>query len=208
MFRYNEAGSIAACHISPEKATELSNKVRNSDKKHWRDFLGDGDPILDGPSQEYRPEGQASNIGRCENLLEINDWVVTGNYIGDDGLRLIVEISIELTRENIDDIMCAALKDGISHWCSEAKIIERDYYGEYAFEQISRGGSLQLFVLEENKAYILDLIKLVSGFKLWVSRGYDVYGAVKSGEIDCCKIDAEVADAVVQCALFGDIVYG
>lgn len=208
VFRYNEAGSIATYHISPEKATELSNKVRNSNDEYWGAFLGTGGSIWDDTSCEHYKEGITTNLEHCEELMKYDDWVITRNYIGNEGLHLEVKVAVELTRENIDDIMCGALEGGITHWCSGADVVEDDYYGEYASEQISRGGSLRLYDSEEDKTYILDLAKFISGFKIWFSKGYDVYGAVKSGEIDCCNIDAEVADAIVQCAVFGDIVYG
>lgn len=119
-----------------------------------------------------------------------------------------VKRTVVVTQEDVDDIMACALEGGISYWCSEAEVVEDDYYGEYASEQISRGGSLRLYDPEEDKTYILNLAKFVSGFKVWLSKGYDAYDVVKSGKIDTFKIDAEVADAIVQCAVLGDIVYG
>lgn len=111
-----------------------------------------------------------------------------------------------LTQENIDDIMSSAL-DSISYWCDAARVMDK-YLGEYASEQISRGGSLALHDMEESKYYVLTLDKFVRGFKKWVEDGYDRYGAVNGSEVDCGEIDGDMADLIIQLALFGDVIYG
>lgn len=123
------------------------------------------------------------------------------------------ELNIQLTQQDIDDIMVAALEGGINYWCSEASVEGGKYLGEYASEQISRGGTLLLYDFEEEAYRKLDLEKLLNGFKLWVESGGDQYGAVQ-GEaggaivVDCGEIDAGCADEIVQYALFGEVVYG
>lgn len=42
------------------------------------------------------------------------------------------EIRVELTQEDIDDIMVGALEGGITYWCSEASPEGGEYLGEYA----------------------------------------------------------------------------
>lgn len=41
------------------------------------------------------------------------------------------EINVDLTQQDIDDIMVAALEGGIDYWCFKAEVIG-DYLGEYA----------------------------------------------------------------------------
>ena len=119
------------------------------------------------------------------------------------------EIRVELTQEDIDDIMVGALEGGITYWCSEASPEGGEYLGEYASEQISRGGTLLLYDFEEEAYHKLDLEKFLNGFKLWVEQGLDEYGAVqKDGTVDCCQIDAACADEIVQLALFGEVTFG
>lgn len=207
VFGYNDAGSIATYSISEEEAKRLSNRVKSGDEDYWSAFLGVGGEIWDDPSHECYKEGQVSNLDRCSQLLEHEDWVLTKHYLG-DGIYLKVEITVELTQQDVDDIMCGALEGGITYWCNDAEVVEDKYFGEFASEQISRGGSLRLHDSEEDKTYVLDLEKFINGFKIWLSKGYDLYGAVKTGKIDCCNIDAGCADGIVQCALFGDIIYG
>ena len=52
-------------------------------------------------------------------------------------------INFVVTDQDIDDIMSAVLDGGITYWCCRAEVVG-DYLGEYASEQISRGGTLRL----------------------------------------------------------------
>lgn len=118
------------------------------------------------------------------------------------------EVGAVLTQENIDDIMVGALEGGINYWCQEAEVVG-DYLGEYASDQISRGGKLILHDAESSDKWELDLEKFLNGVKLWVQNGDDAYGAVqRDGTVDTCQIDAEMADLIVQYALFGEVVFG
>lgn len=118
------------------------------------------------------------------------------------------EVKVILTQENIDDIMVGALEGGINYWCQEAEVVG-DYLGEYASDQISRGGKLILHDAESSDKWELDLDKFMNGVKLWIQNGDDAYGAVqKDRTVDTCQIDAEMADLIVQYALFGEVVFG
>ena len=114
-----------------------------------------------------------------------------------------------LTDEDIDDIMVGALEGGINYWCGKAEVVG-DWLGEYASEQISRGGALRLYDIEdEDEVYELNLGNFLNGFRLWIEGGYDEYGALQQdGTVDCCQIDAACADEIVQLALFNEIVFG
>ena len=119
-----------------------------------------------------------------------------------------IKKSIKVTQEDIDDIMCSALEGGITYWCRKAKVVG-EYLGEYASEQISRGGTLKLYDAEEDEVYELTLEKLLEGIKLAVDGNYyDDYDWCDGKTIDTCQVDAEVADCIVQLALFGEIVFG
>lgn len=118
------------------------------------------------------------------------------------------ETVFQLTQQDVDDIMVGALEGGINYWCREAEVVG-DYLGEYASDQISRGGKLILHDAESSDKWELDLEKFLNGMKLWVQNGDDNYGAVqKDGMVDTCQIDAEMADLIVQYALFGEVVFG
>ncbi len=56
-------------------------------------------------------------------------------------MELNINYKVEFDNECIDDIMATALEGGITYWCDDAEVVG-DYLGEYASEQISRGGTL------------------------------------------------------------------
>ena len=121
------------------------------------------------------------------------------------------EITVRLTQQ--DDIMVSALEGGICYWCDRVTV-EGQYLGKYASEQISRGGTLKVHVTEpfdeqDTEWYELDIEKFIQGFRLWLENSGDCYGAVSGdGKVDCGEIDAGCADAIIQYALFGEVVYG
>lgn len=119
-----------------------------------------------------------------------------------------IGIGVVVTAENIDDIMCAALEGGITYWASCARVVG-DYLGEYASEQIARGGTLKIYDSEDGKWHELDREKILAGIEKAYNCGfYSEYEWCDGTELDCCMVDAEVADAIVQCAIFGDVIYG
>lgn len=127
-----------------------------------------------------------------------------------ENIRLKIEMNLDISQENIDDIVCGALEGGIIYWCDEAKVVG-DYLGEYAHEQISRGGKLKLHDYDEDEVYTLDLDKLINGIKLYAQKptGCNCLEQVNGHlEIDCCNADAMVCDAIIQYALFGEVLYG
>lgn len=115
------------------------------------------------------------------------------------------EIEVELSTEDIDDIMCAALEGGICYWCGRAEVVG-NYLGEYASEQIARGGSLLLHDAESADAWELNREKFLNGMKLYFEQGCHV--RVEDNHIDTCDIDADDADCIVQLAIFGEVMFG
>lgn len=115
------------------------------------------------------------------------------------------QIEVNLTQQDIDDIMVAALEGGINYWCREAEVVGK-YLGEYASDQISRGGSLILHDSESSDKWELTLEKFLNGVKLYFEDGCHVQ--VEDNCIDAGDIDAGDADCIVQFALFGKVVFG
>ena len=134
-------------------------------------------------------------------------------------MEITIKKTFNITDEQLDEIMCTALEGGITYWCDEAKVVG-DYLGEYAHEQIARGGQLILSDSEEGKTYELNKEKLLKGLELYLTNGGDaeiasreivdtaeVAAATYEYTIDTCEVDAVVADEIVQYALFGDVIY-
>ena len=127
--------------------------------------------------------------------------------------EILVQIRAALTQQDIDAIMVSALEGGINYWCRRV-VVQGAYLGEYASEQISRGGTLAIWLdepFEDDKTcYMLGRDKFLAGFKLWLEKGGDSYDAIdySDGSVDCGQIDATCADEIVQYALFGELVFG
>lgn len=116
---------------------------------------------------------------------------------------------VRLTAGNIDDIMACALEGGINYWCCEAEVVEETRRGEWGHEQIARGGILILHDAESNDKWELNLEKFLNGIKLWIQNGDDRYNALQEdGTIDTGEVDAEMADLIIQYALFGEVQFG
>jgi len=123
---------------------------------------------------------------------------------------LKVELEVVVTDKDIDDIVCTALEGGITYWCDETKVIG-DYLGEHASDQISRGGKLKLYDYEGEAEHILTKEKFFDGVKRYCKTptACNVLEQIDGQlRIDTCQVDANVADAIIQYALFEDVIYG
>ena len=69
--------------------------------------------------------------------------------MNDEKFRVSISLDVDLSQQDIDDIMVVALEGGINYWCREAEVVG-EYLGEYASDQISRGGSLILHDAESS----------------------------------------------------------
>jgi len=125
--------------------------------------------------------------------------------------RVQAVIQIVVTGADIDDIMVSALEGGINYWCDNARV-DGKYLGEYASEQISRGGTLILHNMEEGRnGLLLTKEKLLQGIRMYAEQPEhsDIFEVVDHElHIDCGMVDADVADAIIQYAIFSEIIYG
>lgn len=145
----------------------------------------------------------------------IKNWWLIREVLGEENVisrsnewEFKAERTVIVTQEDVDDIMVGALEGGITYWCCKAEVVEDDYYGEYASEQISRGGSLRLYDNEDDEQYILTLDKFLKGLRLAIKDGYGNDWFSDDARLDCAMIDGEAADIIVQMALFGEVVFG
>lgn len=112
-----------------------------------------------------------------------------------------IQSSYEVNQEQIDDVVTTALEGGITYWCGQATT-NVDLGDNYLSEMLTRGATIMLLDSEEynpvTKEYgvwrELTLEKLLKAF-----------GETK---FDFDNYDAGDADAVVQKAVFGEVVYG
>lgn len=119
---------------------------------------------------------------------------------------LKISFSVDITQEDIDDIMCSALEGGICYWCFKAEVAG-EYLGTYASEQISSGGTLILHDRESKEQYELTLDKFMNGLRLFLEGGHSDLINIKNNSIDPGDFDGDCADRIIQFALFGDTVF-
>ena len=83
------------------------------------------------------------------------------------------------------------------------------YLGEYASEQISRGGELELYEIEEETYRSLTLENFKIGLLKYFSEDYMPVARRHDGTwgVDPGMIDEIAADEIIQYALFEEIVY-
>lgn len=138
--------------------------------------------------------------------------------MGKEYEEIKAEISVRISTEDIDDIVTTALEGGICYWCKRAEV-KGKYLGEFASEQISRGGTLVLHDSVDGKKRELNKEKLLSGVKQYLEDEDKPYNILVDAEdsvgcskgvyeLDCCMVDATVADMIIQYAIFDDIIYG
>lgn len=108
-----------------------------------------------------------------------------------------IESKIEVTQEQIDDIMVTALEGGITYWCDEARIASSSNVDDldYLSQEISNGGVLELHDAEEDKWHRLDLNMVLRALG-------------KQRQFDFEQYDALDVDNVIQQAIFGEVIYG
>lgn len=114
-------------------------------------------------------------------------------------------IKVKVSNEDIDNIMETAMI-GCVHWC-EKVVTVGNYLGKFASEQISRNGSIDFFIIEENTPVRLDKEKFCKGLAKYLSKLDDTSTIMDGDCIDAAQIDTEAADLILQYALFGELVY-
>lgn len=117
-----------------------------------------------------------------------------------------IEMDVNLTQQDIDDIMVTALEGGINYWCGRAEVVG-EMLGNYASEQISRGGSLILHDAESPDKWELTRDMFLKGVELYFKESHWIT-VEDFAFVDLGCMDAPDADCIIQYALFGKLVFG
>lgn len=129
---------------------------------------------------------------------------------------LNIGFKVVITPEDIDDIMVSALEGGINYWADEAKVEEDKRVAAWGHERISRGRCLKIHTMEpfdedDTEWYELTKEKFLKGIERYIAQptsGDFLEFVDHELRIDAGNVDAVVADAIIQYALFGEIIYG
>lgn len=133
----------------------------------------------------------------------------------------VINYQIErgLTEADIKDILTTAIEGGIGYWailCNDdpdwiegSKVyretyFERPCYCDTAYEVLIAGKAVKFEDQEDGTIYELTLEKLTKGCQLWEQEtGKNLPLAIEN-----CGYDAEDADAIIQFAIFGKVIFG
>ena len=112
----------------------------------------------------------------------------------------LITLKIELTPQDINDILCTAIEGGIDYWVDRYGICNMDK-ATVIDEKIGYGGVIDLH--DGTRWHELTKTKLMQGIQQWIDSQ-----TFKPGDaFDIGNIDAGDADCIVQYALFGKLVY-
>ena len=118
-----------------------------------------------------------------------------------------VKLKIKLSDQEIDSILSAAFEGGINYWAVKVDPKDGDFKGtKYASEALSKGATL-IIRTDDDGNLELDKDKFVSGLEKAIVK-YPHLFRMNAETLDIGYIDAEVADVIIQMAVFGEVVYG
>lgn len=109
---------------------------------------------------------------------------------------LFVDMGENASTRWIDTIIEDAL-DTSYYWANSAEVVG-EFLGDWASDQITRGGEL-IITTEEGEEFTLNLTKMLNGIELFIKK----YGEKRLEDIDVMD-----SDSMIQFALFGEEVYG
>ena len=127
-----------------------------------------------------------------------------------DPEKFSITAPIEIEKQFLDDLVSCAFEGGINYWCEKAepadeksaKISEKV---DFLSSIVTVGGSIKLTVKDEGDdppiPMLLDLAALLKGIQM----------SLTNKNCNICifdDYDADDADAIIQYAVFNEIVFG
>jgi hypothetical protein len=134
--------------------------------------------------------------------------------------KIEIQTVLELDDEFFEDIITCMFEGGSNYWIKYITINHPDGKkpsetpnSTWSADALNKGGTVIVFAHDAELGSVLTRAKLVSGIKGWMitHKGRaSIINSSKSGELtlDAGDIDAAEADAILQYALFGKLIYG
>jgi hypothetical protein len=109
---------------------------------------------------------------------------------------------MEITQEQITDLMVTALEGGINYWCDKVVVKQQPIEDwEFASDIIGlTNGELNIYA--DGEILLLNKEKFINGVKKTI-----LWGEFKDVQDLVDNHDAETADVLIQFALFDEMVY-
>lgn len=115
-------------------------------------------------------------------------------------MKITVKNKFDLSIENLDDILVTAFEGGINYWCNRVEIIKGK--GAYASDIVANGGTVRLYDMESDESWELSRRSLVRGVQIFCNEN-----GIMSADDLMEVMDADVADVIVQLAIFEEVVF-
>lgn len=115
---------------------------------------------------------------------------------------LLVNVTIEVEMTRIDALLCAAFEGGSTYWCERIEVVG-DFRGEYAHEQLTHGGQIEVWHSYDEGPIRLWMDDLAKGLRL-LHRQYPGHWKDFMDENE----DSDTGDIFFQLCTFGEVVYG
>lgn len=133
---------------------------------------------------------------------------MTFNFQKSQTFPLELNFKLEVSSEDIDQIVNLAFIEGITYWLKELHV-EHGFYGGNPFNQISRGNVIWMYYLDSDKNYCcaqLDREKFLAGLKKYFETEKPNF-MCKESSLICMSTNPDAADKIIQYAVFGDILF-
>ncbi len=121
-----------------------------------------------------------------------------------------IKVEVEVKEEIIENNLVAALEGGSNYWYeivgykNKKPQRKEPYWSAYITTPLSEDGVLKIKDNEgKGKVYNLTRNKLIKGLKVMANKC-----PIHFGEIMNEDGDATTGDVFLQCALFGEVIYG
>ena len=107
-----------------------------------------------------------------------------------------------ITDQLIDDTLCTALEGGINYWATSAEPETWPEGVQYASDAVTKGATV-VITDDDGATHRLDKAAMVRGIRAYCKAAHTTPAGIDDDPVDACG-----ADAIVQYALFGEVVYG
>ena len=124
-----------------------------------------------------------------------------------------INISLEITDEMIEDILCCAFEGGITYWADNVSCEDKEdmkkvkgWKHEYLTKTKKKDAVMYIHDAETGEKYPMTKKSIIDALQKMDTPEYKYTKAL--GRILDETYDADDADIVVQTACFGEVVYG
>ena len=162
----------------------------------------------------FNPDDREKNCSIANGLYEmdISCGIVTPVWECprfDTKKGVTMSFQCETSNAFLEAILITALEGAIIYWCDRVTIPTKNVSGTRATVQAILDGDVALYYdIEDNEPYPLDKKSLLKGLQLYFNILCQKDPELVPTKLEDWDYDADDADAIIQCSLFGKIIFG